>query len=70
LQEARANNFLQNVAGVLGTEERFRLGVVVSDVRVDGGDWIGNAGEDGTAYPRGGDVAEEAFDREMNETLH
>ena len=57
-----ANDFLQDVASAFGPDERFGLGVVMSDVFIDDANQFRHAGEHPTTQALGGDIAEESLD--------
>lgn len=55
-----ANALLQDVAGALGLDEYFGIGVAVSNVLINGFDQFGHAAEYAAAQPLGRDASEEA----------
>jgi len=54
--------FLQDIASALGPDKRLGVGIVVSDVFVNGVGQFWHAGEDTTPQTLGGDITEETLD--------
>ncbi len=57
-----ADDFLQDVASAPGPDERLGVGIVLSDVLIDGLDQLCHAGEYPIAQLLGGDAAKESLD--------